>query len=138
MEYGAPVPEHHVSLRGKTTVAYWVGKQLSGGRDRTTATDPEIGDRQSFPKSRIDHVDQVLSVGGDEGAVVRRQTHGLGLLVTHAVGHVQPHHVARVGLVQRHQVELHSQSKRNTSVTTVETCVDIVLCVRIQQRSLTR
>lgn len=47
-------------------------------------------------------MDQVLPVGGDEGAVVWSQTHRLGLLVTHPVGHVEPHHVARVGLVQSH------------------------------------
>lgn len=94
------------------------GKKLSVGSDRTSPTHPEVGDRQSFPKSRIDHVDQVLAVGGDEGAVVRRQTHGLGLLVTHAVGRVQPRHVARVGLVQRHQVELESQNRWRTSVPT--------------------
>lgn len=59
-------------------------------------------------------MDQVLPVGGDEGAVVGRQTHGLGLLVAQAVGHVQPHHVARVGLVQRHQVELRVRRRRSS------------------------
>lgn len=88
-----------------------MGKELRAGGERTTATDPQIGDGQSFPKSRIDRVDQVPPVGGDEGAVVGRQTHGLGLLVTHAVGRVRPRHVARVGLVQRHQVELEGQSE---------------------------
>lgn len=51
-------------------------------------------------------MDQVLPLGGDEGTVVWRQTHGLGLFVTHPVGRVEPHHAARVGLVQGHQVEL--------------------------------
>lgn len=45
-------------------------------------------------------------MGGHEGAVVLRQTHGPGLLGTHVVGVVYPYHVARVRLVQRHQVEL--------------------------------
>lgn len=54
----------------------------------------------------VHHVDQVLAVGGDEGPVEGGKTHGLGLLVAHAVGHVQAHHVSRVWLVERHQVEL--------------------------------
>lgn len=87
-------------------------------RQQQNSADPEIGYRQSFPKSWIDHVDQVLPVGGDEGTVVGRQTHGLGLLVTQAVGHVQPHHVARVGLVQRHQVELRARRRRSSVKTT--------------------
>lgn len=114
-------------------MGYWVGKEPPVGSDGRRTTDPEIGDRQSFPKSREDHVDQVLPAGGDEGAVVGGQTHRLGLLVTHAVGHVQPHHGARVGLVQRHQVEL---ERGGTSVTTAQglsqSCVDILLCVRIR------
>lgn len=69
-------------------------------------THPQVGNWQIFPETRIDHVDQVLPVGGNEGAVVRRQTHRLGLLKTHPVGHVETHQVAGVGLVQSHEVEL--------------------------------
>ena len=58
-------------------------------------------------------MDQVLPAGGDEGAVVRGQAHRLGLLVTHAVGRLRPRHVARVGLVQRHQVELREAERAN-------------------------
>lgn len=54
-------------------------------------------------------MDQVLPVGGNEGAVVRRQTHRLGLLVAHPVSHVEPHHAAGVGLVQGDQVELEGE-----------------------------
>lgn len=97
-------------------VGYREEKAFSRWQQKTA--DPEIGYRQSLPKSRIDHVDQVLPVGGDEGAVVGRQPHGLGLLVTQAVGYVQPHHVARVGLVQRHQVELRARRRRRSSVKT--------------------
>lgn len=90
-------------------------------------------------------MDQVLPVGGDEGAVVGRQPHGLGLLVTQAVGHVQPHHVARVGLVQRHQVELRARRRRRSSVRTTqlllsasETHVHILSCSSFQISPLTR
>lgn len=83
-----------------------MGGKKAWSRQHRKTTDPEVGDGQGLPESRVDHVDQVLPVRGDEGAVVWRQTHGLGLLVAHAVGRVQPHHVPRVGLVQRHQVEL--------------------------------
>lgn len=69
-------------------------------------THPQVSDWQSVPEARVDHVEQLLTVGGHECAVVWRQTHGPGLLGTHAVGVVYPHHVARVRLVQRHQVEL--------------------------------
>lgn len=65
-------------------------------------------------------MDQVLPVRGDKGAVVGRQAHRLGLLVAHAVGRVRPRHVARVRLVERHQVELQGQSKRGSSVTPVD------------------
>ena len=75
-------------------------------------THPEVGDGQRLPGAGEDHVDQVLAVGRHEGAVVWRQTHGLGLLVAHSVSRVQPHHVARVGLVQRHQVELQTHGGR--------------------------
>lgn len=60
----------------------------------------------------VHHVDQVLAVGGDEGPVVGGQAHGLGLLVAHAVGCVQAHHVTRVRLVQRHQIELKVDNRR--------------------------
>lgn len=69
-------------------------------------THPQVGDGQGVPVAVVHHVDQVLAVGGDEGPVEGRQTHGLGLLVAHAVGHVQAHHVTRVRLVECHQVEL--------------------------------
>lgn len=65
-------------------------------------THPQVGNGQSFTETRIDHVDQVLPVGGDEGAVVGGQAHRLGLLITHPVGHVETHQVAGVGLVQGH------------------------------------
>ena len=67
---------------------------------------PEVGDGQRAAEAGVDHVDQVLSVGGDEGAVVGLQAHGLGLLITHAIGGVQAHHVPGVGLVEGHQVQL--------------------------------
>lgn len=54
-------------------------------------------------------MDQVLPVWRNEGAVVWRQTHCLGLLVTHSVSHVEAHHVTWVGLVQGHQVELEGE-----------------------------
>lgn len=83
---------------------------LSGRAEKKTH--PEIGDWQSFPETRKDHMDQVLPVGRDEGTVVWCQTHGLGLLVTQPVSCVESHHVARVGLVQGHQVELEEETYR--------------------------
>lgn len=64
-------------------------------------------------------MDQVLPLGGDEGAEVRGQTHRLGLLVAHPVSGVEPHHVARVGLVQRHQVELEGEEATRGSLSGV-------------------
>lgn len=82
-------------------------------------THPEVSHWQSFPETRVDHVDQVLPLGGDEGAEVRGQTHRLGLLVAHPVSGVEPHHVARVGLVQRHQVELEGEEATRGSLSGV-------------------
>lgn len=76
------------------------------------STHPEVGDGQSVPEARVDHVDQVLLVGGDEGAVVGGEAHGLGLLVAQPVGRVQPRHVSRVRLIKGHQVELKEARRR--------------------------
>lgn len=72
-------------------------------------THPQVGDGQGVPVPVVHQVGQVTVVGGDEGSVVEGQTHGLGLLVAHVVGHVRAHHQTRVRLVQRHQVELKIQ-----------------------------
>lgn len=82
------------------------------------ATHPEVGDRQGVPVAVVHHVDQVLAVGGDEGPVEGGQAHGLGLLVAHAVRHVQAHHVTRVRLVERHQVELRIHNVKKKQQTT--------------------
>lgn len=94
--------------------------KVGGSSYLTKKTHPQVGNWQSFPETGIDQVDQVLPVGRNEGAVVWSQTHRLGLLVTHAISRVEPHHVARVGLVQGHQVELEREDVDQKDVEELE------------------